>query len=57
MLHLEVRDNGVGGARPEGSSGLLGLKDRVTSLNGRLRITSPLGGGTVIAADLPVPPA
>jgi signal transduction histidine kinase len=54
-LRLEVRDDGIGGARLEGSSGLLGLDDRVASLEGRLRVTSPPGGGTVIAADIPLP--
>ncbi len=53
ILHLEVRDDGVGGARPDGS-GLLGLDDRVTALEGRLRIESPPGSGTRITAALPL---
>ena len=53
VLRLEVRDDGIGGARLDGGSGLLGLDDRVASLKGRLRVTSPPGGGTVIAADIP----
>ena len=53
-LHVEVRDDGVGGAHPD-AGGLLGLADRVASLQGELRVTSPPGGGTVIAADLPLP--
>jgi signal transduction histidine kinase len=53
-LRLEIRDDGVGGADPEGQ-GLLGLGDRVAALGGRLRIDSPRGGGTVLAAELPVP--
>jgi signal transduction histidine kinase len=55
MLRVEVRDDGIGGASLEGSSGLLGLDDRVGSLQGSLRVTSPAGRGTVIAADLPLP--
>ncbi len=55
VMSVEVRDNGVGGAQLEGSSGLLGMSDRVASLHGELRITSPRGGGTVIAAGLPLP--
>jgi signal transduction histidine kinase len=49
-----VRDDGVGGARPEGS-GLIGLADRLGVLNGRLRIDSPADGGTLVSADIPLP--
>ncbi|MFL5825912.1 MAG: PAS domain S-box protein [Thermoleophilaceae bacterium] len=52
-LQLEVRDDGVGGAVP-GGSGLLGVKDRLAVLHGRLRVESPAGGGTVVAADIPL---
>ena len=52
LLHLEVRDDGAGGARPEGG-GLRGLADRVDALGGRLTIDSPRAGGTCIAATLP----
>jgi signal transduction histidine kinase len=55
VLRLEVLDDGIGGARVEGSTGLLGLDDRVRSLHGSLRVTSPAGCGTLIAADLPLP--
>jgi PAS domain S-box-containing protein len=51
-LHLEVRDDGVGGARPEGG-GLGGLADRTDALGGRLTIDSPPAGGTRITATLP----
>jgi signal transduction histidine kinase len=52
LLHLEVRDDGAGGARPEGG-GLRGLADRVDALGGRLSIDSHRAGGTRIAATLP----
>ena len=52
-LRIQVRDDGVGGARPDGS-GLLGLRDRLAALDGQLRVESPLEGGTLIAADIPV---
>jgi signal transduction histidine kinase len=52
-LEVRVRDDGVGGARPDGS-GLLGLRDRVTARDGRLWVDSPAGGGTLVAADIPV---
>jgi signal transduction histidine kinase len=52
-LVVEIRDNGRGGAAPSGRSGLTGLADRVASLDGSLRITSPVGGPTIIHAELP----
>jgi signal transduction histidine kinase len=55
VLRLAVRDDGVGGARTDGSSGLLGLHDRAAALNGVLRVESPPGEGTVIAATIPIP--
>jgi signal transduction histidine kinase len=53
-LHVEVRDDGVGGARCGDSSGLGGLEDRVSALDGRLVVESPWGGGTSVLAVLPV---
>jgi signal transduction histidine kinase len=53
-LHLEIRDDGAGGAQPDGV-GLLGLADRLAALEGRLRVESPQNAGTVIAATLPLP--
>jgi signal transduction histidine kinase len=52
-LKVEVRDDGIGGADPEGS-GLVGIGDRVLVLGGSLRIESPPGGGTVVTAAIPV---
>jgi signal transduction histidine kinase len=54
MLQVEVRDDGIGGADPEGH-GLLGINDRATALGGRLRVESPAGGGTLLTATLPLP--
>jgi signal transduction histidine kinase len=48
-----VRDDGVGGARPDGS-GLVGLADRLAALDGRLRVESPADGGTLVTADIPL---
>jgi signal transduction histidine kinase len=53
-LQLEVRDDGVGGARVDGGSGLLGLHDRAAALGGELSVESPRGRGTVVAATLPL---
>jgi signal transduction histidine kinase len=53
-LQIQVRDNGVGGARPDGS-GLLGLADRLAVLDGQLRVESPAEGGTLVTAELALP--
>ena len=52
-LRIDVCDDGVGGARPDGN-GLLGLRDRVVALGGDLEVDSPPGGGTRIAVTLPL---
>jgi signal transduction histidine kinase len=55
--HVEVRDDGIGGARPRSeASGLNGLCDRIGALNGTVDITSPATGGTVLRASIPLPP-
>lgn len=53
-LRIEVRDSGVGGAQFAGGTGLIGLQDRVAALDGRLHVTSPPDGGTVVLALLPI---
>ena len=50
---IEITDDGVGGADPARGSGLRGLADRVETLDGRLKVSSPSGAGTVITAELP----
>jgi signal transduction histidine kinase len=52
-LVVEVVDDGVGGADTEAGSGLRGLADRVEALDGRLRVWTPLGGGTRVKAEIP----
>jgi signal transduction histidine kinase len=52
-LVVEVVDDGVGGADTERGSGLRGLADRVEALGGRLRVWTPLGGGTRVQAEIP----
>ena len=53
LLVVEVVDDGVGGADTERGSGLRGLADRVEALGGRLRVWTPLGGGTRVQAEIP----
>jgi signal transduction histidine kinase len=56
-LRIVVRDNGQGGAALDrlgsSSSGLAGLADRVSAVDGHLSIASPPGGPTAITVDLP----
>ena len=51
---LEIADDGVGGARLAGGTGLRGLADRVEALGGRLTIETRQGRGTRIGASLPL---
>ncbi|MEU2654706.1 sensor domain-containing protein [Streptomyces sp. NPDC007325] len=53
-LLLQVRDDGVGGARLDGSgTGLAGLAERLDAVDGLLVVDSPEGGPTTITAELP----
>ncbi len=52
VLRVLIRDDGVGGADPQGQ-GLAGLADRLAGVDGRLSVRSPAGGPTVIEAELP----
>jgi PAS domain S-box-containing protein len=52
---LEVRDDGIGGARPRPeTSGLIGLSDRIGALGGTVDITSAHPRGTVLRAAIPI---
>jgi signal transduction histidine kinase len=50
---VEVADDGCGGADPAKGSGLRGLVDRVSALDGTLSVDSPEGGGTRVRAEIP----
>jgi signal transduction histidine kinase len=52
-LFLEVRDDGRGGADAGSGSGLTGLADRVSVLDGRLAVSSPPGGPTLLRVEIP----
>jgi signal transduction histidine kinase len=52
-LRIEVADDGIGGASEVRGSGLVGIRDRVETLGGRLRVESPAGRGTRVVADIP----
>ncbi|MEU7280478.1 sensor domain-containing protein [Streptomyces sp. NPDC045431] len=52
-LLLQVTDNGRGGARLDGGTGLAGLAERLDAVDGVLAVKSPAGGPTAIIAELP----
>ena len=54
ILLLEVGDDGVGGADFTGGTGLVGLKDRVGALAGRMDLQSTRGAGTTLRVELPL---
>jgi signal transduction histidine kinase len=54
VLSIQITDNGIGGAHSkEGSFGLLGIQERITQLNGDIRIDSSQVG-TKITIELPL---
>ncbi|TDE01829.1 sensor histidine kinase [Jiangella asiatica] len=53
-LHVQVTDDGRGGAHLGKGHGLAGLADRLAGVDGRLDIASPPGSGTTISAELPI---
>jgi PAS domain S-box-containing protein len=54
ILLLSISDDGIGGADFGKGSGLIGLRDRVEALGGRLRMASPAGRGTSLDATIPL---
>jgi signal transduction histidine kinase len=53
LLRIRVSDDGSGGAYPIPHGGLRGLAERVRTVDGRLDISSPRGGPTVVTVELP----
>src|SRR4029079_17474866 len=53
-VRLSVQDDGVGGADLGNGSGLIGLKDRVEAIGGRMRISSINQRGTTLIAEMPL---
>ena len=53
-VFVEVVDDGIGGADPLQGTGLRGLADRLSAVEGRLTVESPPGEGTRVRAEIPV---
>ena len=54
VLRLEVTDDGIGGADAARGSGLTGLAQRVSTVDGHLEVSSPPGGPTMVTVKLPL---
>jgi signal transduction histidine kinase len=54
QLEVEVRDDGIGGADHSAGSGLRGLADRVSAVQGSLHVCSPPGRGTRVRAQIAI---
>jgi signal transduction histidine kinase len=52
-VHLEVVDDGAGGAVVAQGGGLQGLADRAAAVDGTFRFASPAGGPTRLVLDVP----
>jgi signal transduction histidine kinase len=57
VLTVEVSDNGRGGADPGRGTGLTGLADRTAVAGGRMLLSSPAGGPTILRVELPCTPS
>lgn len=53
LIRLSVADDGTGGASIQAGGGLAGLIERVGTVDGRLQLTSPVGGPTMVTVELP----
>ncbi len=53
VLRVNITDDGLGGADARAGTGLSGLAKRVGSIDGTLKVSSPVGGPTTVAAELP----
>jgi signal transduction histidine kinase len=54
LLRLDVIDDGIGGADAARGSGLAGLAQRVSTVDGHLEVSSPAGGPTTVTVKLPL---
>jgi signal transduction histidine kinase len=53
QLRVRVSDDGCGGAHAGARGGLAGLAERIRTVDGRLQLSSPPGGPSVVTVELP----
>lgn len=54
-IKLSIEDKGPGGAAAGKGLGLIGMKERARLVNGKLRVLSPPGKGTLVEIEIPLP--
>jgi len=54
LLRLRITDDGLGGADPSRGTGLEGLAQRASTVDGALHVSSPHGGPTTVSVELPL---
>jgi signal transduction histidine kinase len=54
VLQIRHADDGTGGADPARGSGLRGLAQRASTVDGTLHVSSPPGGPTTVTVELPL---
>jgi signal transduction histidine kinase len=57
ILTADITDDGRGGADPSQGTGLAGLADRTAVIGGKVLLSSPPGGPTLLRIELPCPPS
>ncbi|GAA0743562.1 sensor domain-containing protein [Dactylosporangium roseum] len=55
VLRIRTSDDGRGGAFPRAGGGLAGLAERIRVVDGRMVISSPPAGPTVVTVEIPCP--
>jgi signal transduction histidine kinase len=53
VLRMEIADDGTGGADPAAGTGLSGVENRLATFDGIMAVSSPVGGPTMIAMEVP----
>ena len=53
LVHLSIKDDGVGSDNSEGGFGLLGVRERVQQLSGAVRVHTDVGQGFALEVELP----
>jgi signal transduction histidine kinase len=53
VLSVQVGDDGVGGANPNAGTGMSGVMRRLSAFDGTMRVSSPIGGPTVVTLEVP----
>ena len=53
VLRAIVGDDGRGGADPDSGTGMLGVMRRLAAFDGTMRLSSPVGGPTVVTLEVP----